>query len=58
VELRGSLVPWRRQVTVVTEDSAATPAETAVREAIFAGRRAAPAPATAEAAQPAETGSP
>jgi predicted metalloprotease with PDZ domain len=58
VELRGSLVPWRRQVTVVTEDSAATPAETAVREAIFAGRRTAPAPATAEAAQPAEGNSP
>lgn len=57
LELRGNLVPWTRQVTVVTEDSTATAAATAVREAIFAGRRPAATPATAEG-KPPETDSP
>ncbi|HEY7530712.1 MAG TPA: hypothetical protein VIC56_08565 [Gemmatimonadota bacterium] len=58
VELRGNLVPWRRQVTTVAEDSAASPAAAAVREGIFAGRRTAPSPATAEVPTVTEADSP
>lgn len=39
IELSGTLVPWTRALTEVVESERASPAEAALREAIFSGER-------------------